>query len=232
MNEMVFFMTIVDHRIGEKYAEIFRKHKVRIVLNTLGRGTASDETLSYLGLGDSEKNVILSLLPSQKARILMGDFIRKMNLDIPGNGIAFSVPVKSVCGRNFYNYAMSSGEDEKGGEKIISKVKCELIVVVANRGYVDQVMTAARSAKAGGGTSFHASGTGTAEAEKFFGVTLAEEKDIVFIVAESFKKADIMKAITTQAGIQTEAGAIVFSLPICDVAGIRTLEEFLPEDET
>ena len=38
-------------------------------------------------------------------------------------------------------------------------------------------------------------GTGSGRAEKFFGVTLADEKDVVYIVARSEEKAAIMKAI-------------------------------------
>jgi len=34
-----------------------------------------------------------------------------------------------------------------------------------------------------------------------------------------------MKAIMEKAGVQTEAGAICFSLPVSQVAGLRRLEE-------
>ena len=53
----------------------------------------------------------------------------------------------------------------------------ELIMAIMNEGYSDTVMDAARSAGAGGGTVLHAKGTGRARAEKFFGVSLADEKD-------------------------------------------------------
>ena len=59
----------------------------------------------------------------------------------------------------------------------------ELIMAIMNEGYSDTVMDAARSAGAGGGTVLHAKGTGRARAEKFFGVSLADEKDVVYINA-------------------------------------------------
>lgn len=70
----------------------------------------------------------------------------------------------------------------------------------------------------------HAKGTGSGRAEKFFGVTLADEKDVVYIVARSEEKAAIMKAIKENAGPGTPAGAICFSLPISSVAGLRSGE--------
>ena len=54
----------------------------------------------------------------------------------------------------------------------------ELIVVILNEGYADLVMDAARAAGAGGGTVLHAKGTGSKRGEKFFGVSLADEKDM------------------------------------------------------
>lgn len=101
----------------------------------------------------------------------------------------------------------------------------ELIMVILNEGYSDTVMDAARSAGAGGGTVLHAKGTGKARAEKFFGVRLADEKDVVYIVAHADEKAAIMQAIGELAGPSTRAGAICFSLPISKVAGLREREE-------
>ena len=101
----------------------------------------------------------------------------------------------------------------------------ELIIVILNEGHVDLVMDAARSAGAGGGTVLHAKGTGSVGTEKFFGVSLADEKDMVYIVAHSDEKAAIMRAVTEKAGPGTPSGAICFSLPISSVAGLRSRDD-------
>lgn len=99
----------------------------------------------------------------------------------------------------------------------------ELICVILNEGCSDMVMAAARPAGATGGTVLAGKGTGAREAEKFLGISLASEKDVVLIVADSAKKAAIMKAIVKEAGPGTEAGAICFSLPVSAVEGLRRL---------
>ena len=81
-------------------------------------------------------------------------------------------------------------------------------------------MDAAREAGAMGGTTLRAKGTG-AGAQKFFGLSLAEEKEIVFIVAHNSNKKEIMKAIMQKAGMDSKAHALVFSLPVTDTAGFR-----------
>ena len=76
----------------------------------------------------------------------------------------------------------------------------ELITVILNEGYSDFVMDAARAAGAGGGTVLHAKGTGGTRGEKFFSVSLADEKDMIYIIAHKDEKAAIMRSINEQAG--------------------------------
>lgn len=91
-------------------------------------------------------------------------------------------------------------------------------------------MVAARAAGAGGGTVIHAKGTGMEGAAQFLGVELVNEKELVLIVARTPEKNRIMKAIMDGAG--PKAGAIVFSLPVTDTAGLRLLEDEEPVQET
>lgn len=120
-----------------------------------------------------------------------------------------AVPISSVGGARARDYLLSwQAEEEDDMERDITH---ELIVVIANRGHTDQVMDAARSAGAAGGTTIHAKGTGTELARKFLGVSLAAEKEIVFILAREADRKPIMKAVMTQAGMHTKAQAVTFS---------------------
>ena len=101
--------------------------------------------------------------------------------------------------------------------------KYELLVVIANHGYSDLIMDAARGAGAAGGTVIHAKGTGMEGAAHFMGVELVNEKELVLIVSHTAQKNQIMNAIMRKA--DPKAGAIVFSLPVTDTAGLRLLEE-------
>jgi len=100
----------------------------------------------------------------------------------------------------------------------------ECILCIVNAGFTDNVMDAARAAGARGGTVLHGKGTGSKDAEKFFGVSIASEKEVIMIVAKSAEKTAIMKSIVNQAGVGTEAGAVVMSLPVSAVAGFGMLD--------
>ena len=97
----------------------------------------------------------------------------------------------------------------------------DLIVIITNQGCTDLVMEAAQGAGATGGTVLHAKGIGTEMVQRFFGVSIASEQEMVFILSRSDAKNAIMRAIMAKAGLQSPAQSLVFSLPVNDVAGLR-----------
>ncbi|WP_313371010.1 P-II family nitrogen regulator [Sedimentibacter sp.] len=96
----------------------------------------------------------------------------------------------------------------------------DLIITIVNRGFDDVVMDAARSAGATGGTVLNARGTGVHEAEKFFGISIQPEKDVILILAKRKDKKQIMHAIRNEAGLNKEGRGLSFSMPVEDVCGI------------
>ncbi|ROR27321.1 hypothetical protein EDD66_10616 [Mobilisporobacter senegalensis] len=104
--------------------------------------------------------------------------------------------------------------------------KYDLIVTIINHGDSDIVMEAAKGAGATGGTVLTARGLGSKEAEKFFGISIQPEKEVVLIVVKKDIKKDIMHAVCNAAGLNTKASGISFSLPIDDVIGIASIEKF------
>ena len=112
-----------------------------------------------------------------------------------------------------------------GSAKPQAEYHHELILIVCNEGHSEKVMNIAREAGAGGGTIVPAKGTGMQLPEKFMGISIIDEKDMLFIVETTKKKADIMRAVMEQAGPATPSGAICFSLPVSQVVGLRHEEE-------
>lgn len=221
--ELYYMLSIIDRSRAKELQDICRDLQLSVVLTKLGRGTATSEHLRLYDLQPTEKVIIGTIVTGTSMRQLMKTAKRKMFIDIPGNGIMMAIPVKSVNGGKNLAY-ITDGQGLEGGVPNMD-FKNELIVVILNEGYADMVMDAARSADATGGTILHAKGTGGQRAEKFFGVSLAEEKDMLYILAPSEKKSGIMKAINRECGTDTNAGAISFSLPVSEVAGIRIVEE-------
>ena len=129
-------------------------------------------------------------------------------------GIAFTVPLSSIGGRRELQFLTEHQNYQKGEESTMKDTKYELLVVIANHGYSDLIMDAARGAGAAGGTVIHAKGTGMEGAEKFLGISLAAEKEMIYIVVHRDKRNDIMSAIMRDAGMASKAKSICFTLPV------------------
>ena len=220
--ELYCVIAITDHERGEAMNTLYRAAGLRGILSMPGRGTATSEHLAIYGLDATEKYVISGVGNRDEAEGLIKSAKRKLFIDIPGNGVMLTVPLKSVAGGKTLAYLT---DEQKSGGAPRMDFEHELIIVILNEGYSDFVMDAARAAGAGGGTVLHAKGTGGTRGEKFFSVSLADEKDMIYIIAHKDEKAAIMRSINEQAGPGSRAGAICFSLPISSVAGLRARED-------
>lgn len=96
----------------------------------------------------------------------------------------------------------------------------DLIITVVSRGFADSAVDAAKCAGAQGGTIFYARGTGIHEVEKFFGVTVQPEKEVILNLVPHGKTREIMHAIVEKAGLVTPGRGLSFALPVEQAYGI------------
>ena len=221
--ELYFVMTILDRDKRNEMEKIYKTLHLTTVQAMMGHGTATQEHLSMRGLSPTEKAVMATVADREVTKLLIHQTKLRLYIDIPGNGVMVAIPIKSVGGAQTLAY-LTGDQQTKAGKPDLA-FEYELIHVILNEGHSDEVMDAARSAGAAGGTVIAAKGTGIRQAEKFSGLSLANEREVILIVAKASNKAAIMQAIMEKAGVQTKAGAICFSLPVSQVAGLRRLED-------
>ena len=226
-------MVITDRERTETAINLFRENNVFTTDIVLGQGTASREMLDYLYLNPSEKAIVFGVVTGAGLLPLLKAFKRKMFIDVPGNGIVAVVPLNTIGGRRSLEYMLDgqavdttqrSQEEAERMERMSVKTDHELIFVIANEGYSDLIMDAARGAGAAGGTVIKAKGTGAEYTEKFFGFSIASEKEIHLLVTPAQGRNNIMKAIMEKAGLESKAQSIVFSLPVSHALGLRQPE--------
>ena len=223
MSELSMMVTITERSKLTTFLSFYRERQVPVQFISLALGTASNETLNYLGLERSDKCVFASFVTDEKWEELRRGLRRELQIDVPGTGIAFIVPVSSIGGKRALQFLTEHQTFTVEEESTLKDTRYELLLVIANQGHTGPIMDAARAEGAGGGTVIHAKGTGMEGAAHFMGVELVNEKELVLIVSRTAQKNQIMKAIMRKA--DPKAGAIVFSLPVTDTAGLRLLDE-------
>ena len=218
-------LTILNRSYEKDYVDFFKQNGIVHMTQMLGHGTASKSILDYLGIEKNEKIVMETVVAAGKVNSLFSGLVSRMGINLPGTGVAMSIPVESIAGSSSMKY-LTEGQEVQAAEEVKMKESgYSLITVIAEKGCSDMVMDAAREAGAKGGTVVHAKGTGKESETKFFGMSISPEKEMIYIATRKSEKGDIMRAIMEKAGPHTDAGAVVFSLPVEDIVGLTTLME-------
>ena len=232
MSKLYLMCTVLNRARLPEFLSLYRQERLDRNFIMLAHGTATSTILNTFGLENSEKAVSLTVVTDAVWKDVKKGLERRIRIDIPGTGIAFLVPISSIGGRRelaFFTEDLDYQRDEEETE--LKGTKQELLIVIGNRGYCEQIMDAAREAGATGGTVIHANGTGMKRAEQFFGISLSSEKELILIVTATKQKNAIMQNVMKKAGLETGAKAIAFSLPVSDTAGLKLLQSDDAEEE-
>lgn len=104
--------TIVSKGNGETVTNILRKNDVMECITLHGRGTAPSNILKMLGLGATEKEVVLGFTKNEKSHDIIKAIDKKLNFENPGSGISFVVPIQSVAGIMAFKYLTTNYSED------------------------------------------------------------------------------------------------------------------------
>ena len=111
-NRLYLMITITNRVMGAThFLDFYRAFGAPVVFTALGRGTASNDVLSTLGLEATEKSVMFSVVTPKVKDVLMRELVDTMRIDRPGSGIAVCLHLSSVGGRNALDYLISGKPD-------------------------------------------------------------------------------------------------------------------------
>lgn len=98
----------------------------------------------------------------------------------------------------------------------------QLITLIVNKGYAEDAMAAARTAGARGGTIINGRGTAKEGDEKFFGMEIVPEKDILMILVENGQCDAVIEAVKNLPCLQTPGSGITFCSDAHDFTSLGT----------
>jgi hypothetical protein len=87
---------IVDWGKAQVISDVCAEEKVRFHFISKGLGTASSDVLDLLGIGASEKAVVLCLEQAVMVPVLLKEVRKKLGFHSPGAGIAFTIPLSGI----------------------------------------------------------------------------------------------------------------------------------------
>ena len=102
--KLKLLFTVVNRNKAEFYIDLLNSFEVNMQLAMAARGTASTEMLSYLGLNESEKVLIVSVIREYIEKAALDTLEEKFATIKSGKGIAYTVPLTSTIGVAIYQF--------------------------------------------------------------------------------------------------------------------------------
>lgn len=214
MEAMKLILSIVERGQGAAMLKLYRKWNVPIHVQCAGKGTATSEIMDILGLGSSEKDVLISFSAASAAQKLLHSLDNELRGHTGGAGIVVSIPISGLNSLVATLTAYHAEGLKEKEETQMERTENSLILVVCARGCTDDIMSTAKAHGARGGTVIRGRLSGREALEQAYEMELNPERDIVAIVVPTGLRGPIMEAINTEHGLRSEAQAVLCSLPI------------------
>lgn len=114
--KLKLLVTIVGRNKAEFYMDLLQSMDINFQMAMNGHGTANTEMLRLLGLSETDKTIIFSVLREDRAKetlSLLGDKFRTVR---GGKGIAYTIPMTSVVGVTIYRFLSDNRMPVKEGQ--------------------------------------------------------------------------------------------------------------------
>ena len=102
--KLKLLITVVNKNKAEFYMDYLQEFEINMQMSMRARGTADSDLLHDLGLEDSEKRVLFSLVREDMAPAALRGLEEKFETVRDGKGIAYTVPLSSVAGAAIYQF--------------------------------------------------------------------------------------------------------------------------------
>ncbi len=102
--KLKLLVLVVNKNKADFYTDYLQSFDTNLQVQMHAAGTAGSEMLHYLGLEESEKRVIFSIIREDIAADAMKGLEEKFSTLRGGKGIAYTVPLSSVAGVAIYQF--------------------------------------------------------------------------------------------------------------------------------
>ena len=103
-HKMQLLFTVVSRKKAEFYTDLLQDFEANLQLALSASGTAGSSMMELLGLTDSEKTVLISVIRRDKAKEALAALEEKFKTVKGGKGIAYTVPMTSTVGVAIYQF--------------------------------------------------------------------------------------------------------------------------------
>ena len=213
---LMMLFSIVEREKGKKLTKTLNSKNINMHFQFVGFGTAPSEMMDIFGLGNNDKDIIISLAPEIAVKNLMSDFGNNFSNYSEYGGLMIVLKMSAVnrlvAEILNHNPPQNTSKEKKSNMK--NEHNHQLIFISVDQGYSDLVMQTAKRAGATGGTVMKGR---LAESDYFIElsqVDIKEEREMICILAPDTVSGAIMESVNEKFGLTSSAHGVICSVPI------------------
>lgn len=206
------FVYIVNHKNGARVAKLASRYGISDAAVFMGHGTIDSSMLQFIGVSDIRKELVLCVSKDQEGQTVMEKIIKDQRLDKPKNGIAFTLPIRTI--RSAYRIEPLLEEDQD------PMINYEAIFTIVDQGKGQKVIDTAKAAGAFGATLINGKGSGIKEEKLPFTMTVEPLKEIILILSQHCHTDDIVLAVSKELDLEKPGHGILFTVDVTRTVGL------------
>lgn len=117
MNKLKVLITVVSRSKADFYMDHIQSFGVNMQMVVYGQGTAPKEIATAMGLTDSDRAVIFSIIGDENLTAALDSLEEKFNTIVGGKGIAYTIPMASIIGKSIFNFLSDNRDAVRRQEK-------------------------------------------------------------------------------------------------------------------
>jgi len=206
-------ITIVDKYSDGLVVAASKRGGAKGGTKAVGRGMAQYCPRDGIAEEGPTKALIFTLMHDEAESVVQA--LHRASLEDPGhiNGMALLLDAAAMVRPGDGMENAESAPRRAGGERM-STGSNTLITCIITHGQGGEIMNVARQAGARGGTILNARGTGTEDDVKFFGISLAPEKEMLLIATNNDHVQAILESVCKMPIFSEPGGGIVYTTPV------------------
>lgn len=117
VNKLKVLITVVSRNKADFYMDHIQSFGVNMQMVVYGQGTAPQEIATAMGLADSDRAVIFSIIGEENLHAALESIEEKFNTIVGGKGIAYTIPMSSIIGKSIFNFLSDNRDAVRRNEK-------------------------------------------------------------------------------------------------------------------
>lgn len=117
VNRLKILITVVGRDKADFYMDHIQSFGVNMQTVVFGQGTAPQEIATAMGLAESDRAVIISIIGENNLQAALDSLAEKFNTIAGGKGIAYTIPMVSIIGKSIFNFLSDNRDAVRRNEK-------------------------------------------------------------------------------------------------------------------